>query len=387
MLKVLAIADDLTGAAEVAGLARLAGLSVAIVTHLQPAALHDYEVVVLDTHTRACSPRKAQHVIIEHLRGVDVADDTLVFKKTDSVLRGPVVAELQATMAHFGFENALLLPANPSKGRTIVNGTYAINGVPIHLTEFRFDADYPVRSSRVEELLHSSDTLVYLNEPTDAADHHRGKIFTGDVDTTEAIEKLLTRFQAERVLVAGGADCFTALLRGRVGRILQDYDRPASDIARWPRYFFIGSHTTSSAAALQTLARHGSILCQLTSNMLRRPDEGLLLEAWASHRVPADQCVVFARPDERTEGATFGKAITHLLTQVAQRLIERAPPRSHVLVEGGATASELIRRLNWSTLRVEQAYRQGAVSLSVGSACPWLTIKPGSYAWPDEFLR
>ncbi len=65
MLKILVVADDLTGAAEVAGIAKLAGFSVAVVTHLGSDVLQTYEVVVLDTHTRALSPSRAARQLAE----------------------------------------------------------------------------------------------------------------------------------------------------------------------------------------------------------------------------------------------------------------------------------------------------------------------------------
>ena len=126
MLKILVVADDLTGAAEVAGIAKLAGFSVAVVTQLAPDVLRAYEVVVLDTHTRALSSSQAAQQLASHLDSFDAWETTLVYKKTDSVLRGNVATELHVFMQRGSFTNALLLPANPSKGRTITQGVYYI---------------------------------------------------------------------------------------------------------------------------------------------------------------------------------------------------------------------------------------------------------------------
>ena len=387
MLKALVVADDLTGAAEVAGVARLAGFSVAIVTQLATSVLHSYEVVVLDTHTRAHSPQKAARQIAHHFDTIEVPAGALVFKKTDSVLRGPVAAELTALMRVANFRNVLLLPANPSKGRTIAHGIYYINGVPIHRTDFRWDADYPVRAPHVKDLLRGHQgALVYHDRLPQVAGDDAGKIITTAVETTADLEQAAIFVRPTEVLCAGGADFFSALLTVRFRRTLLPHDLPGPQIAGLSRYFIIGSHTASSSSTLQRLRQAGSVVHQLTNDMLHQAGD-FPLAHWLSAEATAERSVVFARPDERTQGVAFQKTITNRLIAVAQHIAAQAPARSHLLVEGGATASGLIRSMNWQTLRVEQAYQQGAVSLSGGASFPLLTIKPGSYHWPAAFLR
>jgi hypothetical protein len=56
-------------------------------------------------------------------------------------------------------------------------------------------------------------------------------------------------------------------------------------------------------------------------------------------------------------------------------------------VEGGATAAALVRRLGWVRLSVCQEWATGVVSLEIkGQAQPLVTMKPGSYAWPEEIV-
>ncbi len=387
MLKILVVADDLTGAAEVAGIAKLAGFSVAIVTQLAPDVLRAYEVVVLDTHTRAISSSRAARQLADHLDNFDAWETTLVYKKTDSVLRGNVAAELCALMHRGGFPNALLLPANPSKGRTITQGVYYIDGVPLHQTDFRQDPNQPARLSRVEQLLgEPAGALVYYSCPSELREEAPNTIIMTDVETTDGLDKVVARFQDTRVLYAGGSDFFAALLRVKLRKTLAPYDVPSPSVAGLNRCFIIGSYTSSSTATLRTLKQRRYVLHQLSGELLRASDE-VQRNQWINHRFPPDEPVVIARPDEPTEGAVFKEAITHLLVAVAQRIVATASLYPHLLVEGGATASGLIRAMNWSTLRIGQAYRQGAVSLSAGAPYPLLTIKPGSYTWPEAFLQ
>ena len=135
----LVIADDLTGAAEIAGVAHRLGCRVRLTTALEQLTPQD-EVVVIATDTRSMTREEALQAtqeIIAQIARLGMRPDRL-FKKTDSVLRGHVRCELEALQA-LGYQRALLLPANPSKGRLIRRRIYSIGGEPLTRTLFRHD--------------------------------------------------------------------------------------------------------------------------------------------------------------------------------------------------------------------------------------------------------
>jgi uncharacterized protein YgbK (DUF1537 family) len=86
----LVIADDLTGAAEMGGVAVRHGLEaeVQIGSILESRA----EVVAVDTDSRSCPEEEAAG----RIRALGLPQSGWVFKKVDSVLRGHVMAELAA---------------------------------------------------------------------------------------------------------------------------------------------------------------------------------------------------------------------------------------------------------------------------------------------------
>jgi uncharacterized protein YgbK (DUF1537 family) len=58
----------------------------------------------------------------------------------------------------------------------------------------------------------------------------------------------------------------------------------------------------------------------------------------------------------------------------------------YVFAEGGATSAELVRRMKWSRLEVRHEWAPGVATLAVAAEHPlWLTIKPGSYSWPEAW--
>ena len=149
---MIVIADDITGAAEIAGIAFSHGADVRLVCSSSVSCCNVATdgTTVIATDTRSMSEAEAiaeTHRIASALSHQPSA----IFKKTDSALRGHVVAELQALMEATGALRCVYLPANPSKGRTIRNGVYYINNVPIHETDFSFDPEFPAKTSVLRE--------------------------------------------------------------------------------------------------------------------------------------------------------------------------------------------------------------------------------------------
>src|SRR5438046_3034209 len=92
MHRLLAIADDLSGAAEIAGIAHRFGLPARI--RREPVDGPSDGLIVLDTDSRSMHPCEAQRTVSDLIRGLRREDFDLVYKKTDSVFRGNIAAEV-----------------------------------------------------------------------------------------------------------------------------------------------------------------------------------------------------------------------------------------------------------------------------------------------------
>jgi uncharacterized protein YgbK (DUF1537 family) len=109
---ITVLADDLSGAAEVAGvfLGRATPLSLRLNTF---GSLADPGVVIADLNTRAMTQRDAARTV--RTARAKVPADTLVVKKIDSLLRGHIAAEV-AVLAEQG--PVVIAAALPALGRT-----------------------------------------------------------------------------------------------------------------------------------------------------------------------------------------------------------------------------------------------------------------------------
>lgn len=154
MRRVLILADDLTGALE-AG-ARFAG-AVVVMGNDAPAGA---EVVVFDTETRHLPEEEAAAVVRDVVARHPAQ---VIYKKTDSTLRGNIGAELAALpegIVHY-------VPAYPRMGRVVRDGVLLVNGVPVHETAFARDPCEPVRDSRVCSVLREPERVVVYDGETE----------------------------------------------------------------------------------------------------------------------------------------------------------------------------------------------------------------------------
>ncbi|MFC4012607.1 four-carbon acid sugar kinase family protein [Nonomuraea purpurea] len=119
---VFALADDLSGAAEVAAVLMSGGRSARIALSGPPYGSDPVLVADLDTRHH---PRAGQ-IVGEAVRH---ADGRRVFIKIDSLLRGNVAATVAAIPAP-----VVLTPALPSAGRVVVGGVPYVDGRPLRET-------------------------------------------------------------------------------------------------------------------------------------------------------------------------------------------------------------------------------------------------------------
>ena len=153
VLRVLIIADDLTGAADSGVVFRERGMNTVVLlgkpgrNRIDVSDLGSAEVVAVDVDTRYLGAALAEDAVQQLLRSCGDSADSggdrpLLFKKVDSTLRGNVAVELAAALrarralipptARVGI---LFAPAFPALGRTTIDGRQMVNGVYLKETD------------------------------------------------------------------------------------------------------------------------------------------------------------------------------------------------------------------------------------------------------------
>ena len=363
---IVVIADDITGAAEIAGVAWRMGFSVRLDMEF-PQQDTDADVLVIATDMRQMSANDASATtkeIIRQLKSLYPSKNLLFFKKTDSALRGHIVSELQTMMTELGISKTLLLAQNPSKGRIINDGKYLINGIPLDETAFKNDPEFPARTSVVGKLLNGTRTLS-LDAPLQEG------INVADATSQEDIIKQLNKAD-NKTLLAGAADFFTAFIQ-QFAQDKKTRTTPAGNKAE-KRLLLQGSTQSSTFGKnmkempMPDNVFHGS-----------SPQEWIEKMKDCFEKEPSMSIRI---PQAPTGGKTYAIRLRETMAEAAAQIIENQTIPIHLLIEGGATAFAVFKRIGWHSFNIVNEDAPGVVTLSHRNLL--ITLKPGSYPWPSD---
>lgn len=151
-MRVLALADDTTGALEVGANLAAAGIETLVLASPALDQLPGAPGLVVDLHVRHVSADEAE-AITERVARLALALDACVFLKTDSTLRGNIAAQFRALLRVWPHTPLVYVPAYPDMGRTVVGGMLYVYGRPLAETEFARDPLAPARESSILRVL------------------------------------------------------------------------------------------------------------------------------------------------------------------------------------------------------------------------------------------
>lgn len=375
------ITDDFTGASEIAGIALAKGYRTVIET--QTVSQTDADVLVIASNMRSLDRESAGNMSTQLTEQILALEPEIIFKKVDSVLRGNVGSELEAQMEAESKPRALLVPANPSLQRTIVDGIYYVGDSPIANSDFAENYDFSSTSSRVVDILKNRGT-------NNAVCISPGDEFEGDgvhianAGSSEDLKSWAGRINGQTV-PAGAADFFSAILDCRPpGQIHDDSASTAMVLGR--TLYVCGSNFPSSQKAVVDAESLG--LC-----VMSMPDEiyyngqvdAALVELWSQQVCTAlrdQKNVAIIALQTPGDSSLSGAQVTLALASVARRAVTENCV-DDLMIEGGATAHALMSALKINSLFPVEALATGVTRMKVDSY-PNLhvTMKPGSYHWP-----
>jgi uncharacterized protein YgbK (DUF1537 family) len=329
-----------------------------------------------------------------------------VYKKTDSVLRGHVMAELHTHMEVLGLHRTLLIPANPGLGRTILDGHYFLNGRPIHHSAFSIDPEFPVLSSDIQDMLHTRSHPVQIKKAGEpipdndisvcevqdndirVVEEQDNDIIVGEVQDDQDLQTWAQRIPPD-TLAAGAAGFFSALLDRQFPAAAKNATE--NHVFDTPLLFISGSTFDRSRNAIQSQQAAGSPVSYMPMN----PDAswqdliGDMLQKYGKAIVAIDPKVIDRSPQELR---------TMMATAIAGILKKTMP--AEIIIEGGATAYAIFKEIRWQTFLPEQELAPGLIRMRVGETTQprdhsepsanrntpgvFVTVKPGSYPWPDN---
>jgi uncharacterized protein YgbK (DUF1537 family) len=413
-LKLGCIADDYTGASDLANTLTRAGLRT-VQTIGVPAsdlALPEVDAVVVSLKSRSIEAELAvtkSRAAETWLRSRGAAHILFkicsTFDSTDKGNIGPVMDALRA-----GSDDKIVLvtPAFPETGRTVYQGNLFVGSVPLNESPLK---DHPLNpmhdSNLVRVLARQSKTkigLVELATVTRGAEAVRAKladlaskgigaaiidaVFDRDLETIGAVAR-------DHRLSVGASGIGLGLARALAGTGAR---KPIAAIAEKP----VGGPAaclagSCSQATLGQIARAETVMPVLhldSDQIVRGKDDGRRALAWARERLESGPILIAssATPDEvatlqaRHGRDAAGHAIEQAMADIAEGLVQAGVRR--LVVAGGETSGAVVDRLGIPGFLVGAEIAAGvpvlrAVGAKAGDML--LALKSGNFGGPEFF--
>lgn len=381
--RLLIIADDLTGACETAVHFAEEGIYTQILTVIpdQIDQQYDCEVLVVNTESRHDPPEDAKRKILKSIPAKKAFDFTHIYKKSDSVLRGNIGAELEMLMDIGKNKRLHFIPAHPAIGRFTRNGHHYLGNIPINESEFAFDPLNPVLESDIKEVLRKqTDVSTLLCIPGQDYMGFAG-IVIHDISNMEDLKNLVNRLNDNNeLMLCAGSGGFVSLL---------------------PEILNFSSHSVKSENRKlpdSILTVNGSLhpvaLRQVTEG-LRSGIEGLRISSddLTTGRLPKRKqlnTILYSVLDV-SESRSYSYSGVKYVESFAQIVagIWNQEPESILCVFGGDTLISILKLLNVRVLTPHMEILPGMVLCSFyhNGSERFLISKPGSFGEIDILTK
>ena len=236
MVNLLVIADDYTGALDTGVQFSKQGIKTLVTVDQQISfddIPPDVEVLVIDLESRHLSPESAYLAVSRIVQLARSAGVRNFYKKTDSVLRGNIGAELSALIENTDMDSLAFVPAYPKTGRTVRDGILYADGIKLCDSHFSNDLFDPVNYSAVADIIRLQSSL---NIECFSKDRYRDidksysekTICVFDAETEQDLKCIGEQLKAaDRLSVLAGCAGFAELLPGLLGLSAVQMDLPA----------------------------------------------------------------------------------------------------------------------------------------------------------------
>jgi D-threonate/D-erythronate kinase len=362
---IAVIADDLTGAAEIAGI----GLRYGLVVELDTAVVtgSNADLVVICTDSRSLTRKNAEKITAHTVAAILSLKPDLIYKKIDSVLRGYVLDELDIQMELTHIKRAFVLPANPSLGRTIKDGLYYINGAAISETGFATDPEFAITDSSVLKMIRTQGGEERMLKQPDSLPEEG--IVIGEAATTEEVISWADKIDRNWVL-AGAGDFFIALLEKQYKKVVQ----PAAEI-QLPHLYVCGTAFGKSKEFVRRVKEQTDCVVYMEKDDISEAWLTRVNETIAKHQ----RCIIAI--DGNILSGTTALTLRNSMAKAIKKIIDKTKV-IELFIEGGSTAAAILTELEITSLNPVNEIQRGVVRMNAKDM--YITMKPGSYELPQS---
>ena len=408
------VADDLTGATDVALMLQRAGMSVVqtIGAPARAAALPDADAVVVSLKSRTCPPAEAVAQSLTSARALKERGAAQIlfkycstFDSTDAGNIGPVA---EALMDELGAPSAIFCPAFPANARTIYQGHLFVGGRLLSESSMR---DHPLTPMRDPDLVRvlSRQTrrgvglvpLPVIEQGPEvirkaiAKEVAEGRPFVVTDALVDQHLISLGKALAGAPLVTGGSGIAMGLPANFGFRPAEGRAAPLAAIPKGRRLVLSGSCSEATRRQVAHAIAAGLPALRLEPERLADGSQDASAAArWLAEQ-PADQAALIyatAEPAAVRKAqvalgiAKAGALVEEAMAEVAAVAVKRGTSR--LIVAGGETSGAVVQALGVRALAIGPEIDPGAPWTRVvdGPAIA-LALKSGNFGKDDFFTR
>ncbi|MBD7995724.1 four-carbon acid sugar kinase family protein [Arthrobacter sp. Sa2CUA1] len=410
MSQLGAIADDFTGATDLATNLAKRGFDVIVVPEEGLGSVDNdfsrYEAVVVALKTRTAPVAAA---VSDSLRALEFLQSLgcrrfyfkycSTFDSTDEGNIGPV---LDALSSRLGVHRTVVVPSFPDNGRTVVDGVLYVGGDLLEHSSMRTHPLTPMTRSRVSEILQPQT-------PNPVAEIDSAPVDAGDAQLKIALDSqtaryvvvdaasnaqlgVIARATSDDILVSGGS----GLALGLEPRATTT--APPMTVTGGRRLVLSGSASTATRGQVAH-ALTGMPALKIDVQRLLDDPEKLLLESmdFLAAQDPDAVVLVYAvdslddlilSRELATGGIDPAERVEWLLARIAAEATNPAHGFSRIIVAGGETSGAVVRSLGLNSLVIGKEIAPGvcwAFGTTRTGVAVNLALKSGNFGTEDMF--
>lgn len=412
MIKLGVIADDFTGATDIASFMAEAGWQVILFNGVPAGTVQPEEAdaIVIALKSRSIAPEQA----IEQAVGagkwlLETGCQRLFFKYCstfDSTVNGNIGPVTDALMKLVNASMTVLCPAVPDNGRTIVHGHLFVKGQLLNQSGMEHHPVTPMVKSSIKTLMEEQSAglcgIVHLDTVKNAPENiahqleqlafNKNKYVVFDVLDNQDLLVVAQKTRHFR-LVTGAAGLGNAIAR------LDVSDHPVKQNAlpvpkTGKAVILSGSCSSMTNQQVNFYSQHADALALDIEKIVK--DDGYLqrVAGWAIRHADRGYApLIYAtQPPQLIEviqkhygAARVSEKIESFFSQLANRLHQEG--FSKFIVAGGETSGAVTQGLHLTGMVIGHAVAPGVPWTKSRDGDLWIILKSGNFGTPDFFLK
>lgn len=410
------IADDFTGAGDMASFLRAGGLTTILSSGIpeRQEIPDDTQAIVISLKSRTAPVGDAVRESLDGIRSLQSLGCTRFYIKYcstfDSTPQGNIGPVLDAVLEYLGQEYTLLCPSLPVNGRTVKAGILLVNGVPLAKSPMKDHPLTPMWDSSIANLMKEQSkypcvTLeeVYYQRSQEERDNYlRSRAGDSahyyvipDYDREEHA-KMIVRAFADQQVLSGGSGLAAALAKKLSAETKHDVQEQDQSSTSGPALIVAGSVSKASIEQIKTCQEQGLACYKISPAALWYQTvtaETIWKAVRLNYQSGRNSVLVYCSggPEDIRQGERYGKReFAQLLEDTLARLAQLAAAEGilRIIAAGGETSGAVTQKLGYRCFRIGQSIAPGVpVMAPVANRKMRLVLKSGNFGQPDFFIR